>query len=152
MHPNEQTRAAEPLQGAEHDSNRTSRVVRSTCGFLPVAIAMACGGAPDVDAVDVDRCLSDALGTEGWSEVPLSQTGTVYGVDFGPNSVLLYIEPDGAAVTDQISSIRDAEIEFGNTAPEDRVILRDRGNVLVSWANEPTPDQRALVERCVGFS
>jgi len=82
----------------------------------------------------------------------MSDAGTVYGVDFGSNSVLWYIEPDASAVRQKIRSIREAEDEVGNTAPADRVILRDRGNVLVSWPNEPTADQRALVERCVGFS
>ena len=124
---------------------------------IVLMIAVACGDAPGIDttedvaAVDVERCLSDARGPEGFSEIPLSETGTVYGVDFGSNSVLLYIEPDAAAVRDQMSSIRAAEDEFGRTGP-DRVILHDRGNVLVSWPNEPTTDQRALVERCVGFS
>lgn len=122
--------------------------------------ALGCGGAPNADtsvaeeinALDVEACLADALGAEGWSEVPLSDRGTVYGVDFGPNSVLLYVEPDTSAVREQIRSIREAEDEVGNTGPGDRVILREHGNVLVSWPNEPTADQRDLVERCVGFS
>lgn len=139
--------------------SRLDGLLRSACSLaIVLAVPVACGDTPEVDdapevnAVDVERCLSDELGTEGWSEVPLSETGTVYGVDFGPNSVLLYVEPDATAVRDQIRSIREAEVEFGNTSPSDRVILRDRANVLVSWANEPTAEQRSLAERCVGFS
>lgn len=135
------------------------------CSFMSLlSIAVACGVPPDtdaaydtdtaadVDAAEVEVCLSEALGTEGWSELPLSETGKVYGVDFGPNSVLVYIEPDATEVREKIQSIREAEENVGNTATGDRVILRDRGNVLVSWANPPTADQRAPVEACVGFS
>jgi hypothetical protein len=136
------------------------QAARRTCGFVVgLALTASCGGAsdlvsagPPVDAADVQGCLTGALGAEGWSELPMSDAGTVYGVDFGSNSVLVYIEPDAAAVRQKMQSIREAEDEVGNTGPDDRVILRGRGNVLVSWPNEPTAEQRALVERCVGFS
>ena len=126
--------------------------MRTGVVIIVLAIAADCGGPPSVSAADVERCLADTLGEKGWAEIPLSETGTVYGVDFGPNSVHLFIEPDASAVEEQIGSIREAEEAVGNTGPGDQVILRDRGNVLFSWANEPTADQRALVERCVGFS
>lgn len=64
-----------------------SRSVRRAGVFAIVTILEACGGAPVLDAPDVEACLVGELGADGWSEVPLSEAGTVYGVDFGSNSV-----------------------------------------------------------------
>ena len=75
----------------------------------------------------------------------------MFGVDLDTNSLLLYVETDAASVHEEVTAIRAAEKEFG-TDPDEAQILSDRGNVLLAWANDPTPEQRALAERCVGFS
>lgn len=127
-----------------------------------LACAAACGGggkaaapAPGVSAVpaEVEACLSQTVDESKWSEIPLSDLGgRVYGIDFGQNSVQIYVEIDAASVAAERDSILKAEVEVGNTAPADRVILHASGNVLVSWSSEPTAEQRDIVQRCAGFA
>ena len=117
--------------------------------FVLLTTFAACSGPRLQDADEVRQCLSD--GTVDFSELPLSDTATVFAMDFGPNSVQIFVEPTVDDVGTELAGIRAAEDEVGNTGSS-RVILRSEANVLVSWANEPTSDQREPVERCVGFA
>lgn len=116
---------------------------------------MTAGPRPGVtaDPAQVKACLAQSIDPSKWSEIPLSDFGgQVYGIDFGQNSVQIYVEKDAASVARERDSILKAEAEAGNTAPSDRVILHANGNVLVSWANEPTAEQREIVKGCAGFA
>lgn len=129
--------------------------MRATVRFalLGMLVAAGCTGAPIVEVSAVEQCLDEQFGEDGWAQIPASDVGgTVFGVDLDTNSVLIYVEPDATAVRTEIDAIRDAEEQFGTSDPDDQQILSDRGNVLLAWANPPTTVQRALAERCVGFS
>lgn len=120
-----------------------------------VLLAGACGGESEppapIEAADVRACLQQA-GTN-WAEIPLSDFGgVVFGIDFGANSAQIYVERSSAEVADERDSIRAAEDEVGNTDAGERVILVESGNVLVSWANEPTDKQRDVVRECAGVA
>lgn len=126
--------------------------------LLGVLVA-ACGGGgstteskSSITAAAVRSCLERTLDPSRWSELPVSSQGAaVYGIDFGPNSVQIYIERNAIAVTAERASIRVAEDSAGNPdAP--RAVLRSRENVLLAWAAEPSADQRSAVEGCAGFS
>lgn len=128
-------------------------IVRAVLVGLVVVSACGGGGAPTVEAEAVARCLDQEFGSDGWSTIPLSDRAlAVHAVDLGDNSVQIFIEPDSDGVAAEIAEIREAEDTVGNTAPADRVILRERGNVLVSWANEPAEEHRAAIERCAGVA
>lgn len=120
-------------------------------------LAAACGGSdkteevtPNASADSVRDCLS-ARGRSP-AELPLSDVGgTALAIDFGQNSVQIYVERSAADVETERRSIRAAEDQVGNTGSS-RVILRSDGNVLVSWANEPSDEERALVGACAGVA
>jgi hypothetical protein len=130
--------------------------VRATGASLAVVLlAGACGGqsqpSAHIEAADVRACLKQA--GANWAQVPLSDFGgVVFGIDFGANSAQIYVEGSSAEVADERDSIRAAEEKVGNTGPAERVILVESGNVLLSWANDPTAEQRDVVRHCAGVA
>lgn len=127
--------------------------MRKVSAVAALGVLLACSRGVEsarVDASVVRGCLERSA--QRWSEIPVSDfDAPVFAIDFGSNSVQIFVEEDEVAVKKEGEAIREAEVRVGNTGSS-RVILNSRGNVLISWANEPADDQRDVVARCAGFS
>ena len=143
-------------------SARAARSIPAWAGVFVVTLALgACSGSGSSSkgesvtskAAEVKSCLERSVQPGTWAELPVTSQGApVFAVDFGTNSVQIYIEKNPIAVTTETASIRAAENSTGNVEAPRRVILHPQRNVLISWANEPGQDQAAVVQGCVGFS
>ena len=107
-----------------------------------------------MNAADVRSCLQREAPSGKWDDISrLSDFGaTVFGIDFTSNSVQIYIEKDPVGVDAETLSIRRAEVDMKQTTSPQSVILHSGGNVLVSWANQPTTDQLTVVKDCAGIA
>lgn len=94
-------------------------------------------------------CVERSVSEDDRAEIPVSDLDApVFAIEFPSNSVQIFVEKDAADVEKEKASIRAAERQTRSSP----VILRSRANVLVSWANEPSAEQRALVESCAGIA
>jgi hypothetical protein len=107
------------------------------------------GHISGISGPGAERCFTQA----GLSpaRLPLSDTATVIGIDFGSNAVQVYVEPSPQDVLRERSSILAAERQYRSSGAG-KVTMHWHDDVLLSWADNPTPAQARAMSGCLGFS
>ena len=104
---------------------------------------------PTLQAEAIRGCLTRSVAATRWKTAPLSAIGaTVFAIDFGSNAAQIYVEANGENVINEevaILQVQDKTRGFP-------VVMRGKGNILITWKNQPTRTQTSLVKGCAGVA
>ena len=103
---------------------------------------------PTLQAEAIRTCVTRTAPGK-WKTAPLSAFGaTVFVIDFGSNAAQIYVEANGENVINEevaILQVQDKSRGFP-------VVMRGKGNILITWKNQPTRTQTSLVKGCAGVA